>query len=152
MYRILLFLHISFIAVWTGGNFMFGLLAGRAKKLGPPQPEMVVRNLETAEWLGTHFYIPLIALTLASGVGLILESGMGFGHFFVLFGLGMVVLSGALGAGFFGPKAKKLIAHINEHGMDAEVQAGLGQIMIVSKILLGLLFVTIFVMTYKPFA
>lgn len=151
LYRILLFLHISFIATWIGGSFMFSLLGSRAKKLGPPQPEMVVRTLESAEWLGRVFYGPLIGLTLISGVALVLESGLGFGHFFVIFGLGMILIAGAMGGGFFARRSKALIAHISERGVDAEAQAGLAQIFIASKILMVLLFLTIFVMTYKPF-
>ena len=83
---------------------------------------------------------------------MILESGLGFGHFFVLFGLGMVVLASAMGIVFFVPRAKILIAHITERGVDAEAQAGMAQVAMVSKLMLGLLVLTIFVMIYKPFA
>lgn len=152
LYRILLFVHITAIAIWVGGGFMFALLGARAAKAGPPPPQMVIRNLEVAEWLGPHFYLPVILTTLVSGIWLVVESGLGFGHFFVLFGLGMVVLAAAMGVGFFVPRAKALIAHINEKGLDAEAQSRMAQVAMVSKVMLGLLVLTTFAMTYKPFS
>ena len=151
LYKVLLFVHITATAIWVGGGFMFALLGARAAKAGPPPPEMVVRNLGVAEWLGPHFYLPVILTTLVSGIWLVAESGIGYGHFFVLFGLGMVVLAAGMGIGFFVPRAKALIAHINEKGLDAEAQAGLAQVAMVSKVMLALLVLTIFAMTYKPF-
>jgi hypothetical protein len=152
LYRVLLFVHITAIAIWVGGIFMYGLLGARAAKAGPPMPEMVVRNLETAEWLGPHFFLPVNLTALVSGIWLVADSGLGFGHFFVLFGLGMVVLAAVMGTGFFSPRAKALIAHINEKGLDTEAQQGMARIAMASKIMLGLLVLTIFAMTYKPFS
>lgn len=151
-YRVLLFVHITAIAIWVGGGFMLALIGARAAKAGPPTPQMVVRNLEVAEWLGPNFYLPVILTTLVSGIWLVVEAGWGFGHFFVLFGLGMVILAAGMGVGFFVPRAKALIAHINEKGLDAEAQAGMAQVAMVSKVMLGLLVLTIFAMTYKPFS
>ena len=151
LYKILLFVHITAIAIWIGGGFMLALLGVRAAKAGSPPPQMVIRNLEVAEWLGPHFYFPVILTTLVSGIWLVLESGFGFGHFFVIFGLGMVVLAAAMGVFFFVPRAKILIAHITEKGVDAEAQARLAQVGMVSRLMLGLLVLTVFVMTYKPF-
>lgn len=151
LYKILLFVHITAIAIWVGGGFMFALLGARAAKAGPPPPEMVIRNLGIAEWLGPHFYLPVILTTLVSGIWLVDESGLGFGHFFVLFGLGITVLAAGMGVGFFVPRAKALASHINEKGLDAEAQAAMAQIAVVSKVILGLLVLTIFAMTYKPF-
>jgi uncharacterized membrane protein len=152
LYKILLFVHITAIAIWVGGGFMLALTGARAAKAGPPPREMVVRNLETAEWLGTHFYAPVMLVTLISGIWLVLEIGYGFGHFFVIWGLGTIVLTGTLGMTFFVPRAKALIARVNEKGVDAEAQASLAQIGAVSKLVTGLLILTIFVMTYKPFS
>jgi uncharacterized membrane protein len=152
LYKVLLFVHVTTIAIWVGGGFMYALLGARAAKAGPPTPEMVTRNLQVAEWLGPHFYLPVILTTLVSGVWLVVESGLGFGHFFVLFGLGMVVLAAGMGVGFFVPRAKALTAHINEKGLDAEAQAAIAQVALVSKVLLVLLVLTIFAMTYKPFS
>lgn len=151
LYRILLFVHVTTIAIWVGGGFMLMLLGARAAKEGPPPPQMVTRNLEMAEWLGPHFYLPVILTTLVTGIWLVVESGLGFGHFFILFGLGMVIVAAGMGVGFFVPRAKALIAHINEKGIDAEAQAMMGQVAMVSKIMLALLVLTIFTMTYKPF-
>lgn len=152
LYKILLFVHITTIAIWVGGGFMLALTGARAAKAGPPSPQMVVRNLETAEWLGPHFYAPVIFVTLASGIWLVLEIGLGFGHFFILWGLGMIVLTGTMGVTFFVPRAKALIAHINEKGVDTEAQESLAQVAMVSKLLIGLLILTIFVMVSKPFS
>lgn len=152
LYKFLLFVHITTIAIWVGGGFMFALLGARAAKAGPPPPEMVKRNLQMAEWLGPHFYAPAIFVTLASGIWLVLETGYGFGHFFILWGLGTIVVTGAMGMAFFVPKARALIAHLDEKGVDAEAQASLAQIAMVGKMLTGLLILTIFVMVYKPFS
>ena len=152
LYKILLFVHITAIAIWVGGGFMLALTGARAAKAGPPSPQMVVRNLQTAEWLGPHFYAPVIFVSLISGIWLVLEVDYGFGHFFILWGLATIVLAGTMGMTFFVPRAKALIAHINEKGVDAEAQASLAQIAMVSKLLIGLLILTIYVMVYKPFS
>jgi uncharacterized membrane protein len=152
LYTVLLFVHITAIALWVGGGFMLALLGVRAAKAGPPAPQLVIRNLEVAEWLGPHFYLPVILTTLVSGIWLVVESGFGFGHFFVLVGLGMVILAAGMGVGFFVPRAKALITHINERGVDAEAVARMAQVALVSKVMLGLLILTIFTMTTKPFS
>ena len=152
LYTVLVFVHITTIAIWVGGGFMLALQGARAAKAGPPMPEMVIRNLAAAEWLGPHFYLPVILTTLVSGIWLVVESGLGFGHFFVIFGLGMVILAAGMGVGFFVPRAKALIAHINEKGIDDEARASMAQVAMVSKVMIGLLVLTIFVMTNKPFA
>ncbi len=152
MYRVLLFVHITTIALWIGGGFMLALLGARAAKEGPPPPQMVVKNLQFMEWLGPHFYAPVILITLVSGIWLVIESGLGFGHFFVIAGLGMAFLGAGMGLGFFVPQAKALIAHLNEKGLDAEAQAKMKSISMVSKGMLALLVLTVFFMTYKPFS
>jgi hypothetical protein len=131
---------------------MLSLSAARAAKAGPPTPEMVIRNLEFLEWLGPHFYAPIILTTLASGIGLVLKAGYGFGHFFVLFGLGVALLGAGMGIGFFVPRAKALMAHIKEKGIDPEALAAMKQVALVSKMMIGLLILSVFVMTYKPFS
>jgi hypothetical protein len=151
LYTILLFVHVTTIAIWVGGAFMLALQGARAAKAGPPTPEMVIRNLQAAEWLGPHFYLPVMLTTLVSGIWLVVESGLGFGHFFVLFGLGMVILAAGMAVGFFIPRAKALIAHINEKGIDDEARSSMAQVGMVSRVMTGLLILTIFVMTTKPF-
>jgi hypothetical protein len=111
---------------------------------------MVTRNRAFQEWLGPHFYGPVILTTLVSGIWLVIESGLGFGHFFVLFGLGMIVVAAGMGFGFVAPRAKALIVHVNEKGVDGEARALLGQVATVSRIMLLLLILTVFAMTYNP--
>ena len=151
LYKLLLFVHITTIAIWIGAGVMLTLQQLRAAKAGPPTAEMVLRNFEFLEWLGPHFYAPIILTTLATGIGLVLKAGYGFGHFFVLAGLGMALLGAGMGVGFFVPKAKALVAHIKEKGLDPEALAEMKTISLVSKGMIVLLILTVFVMTYKPF-
>ena len=152
LYTILLFVHIVAIALWIGGGFMLALMGARAAKEGPPPPQAVIKNLQFMEWLGPHFYAPVIVTTLVSGVWLVVESGIGFEHFFVLAGLAMAFLGAGMGIGFFVPQAKALMAHLNEKGLDAEAQAKMKTLSLVSKGMLVLLVLTVFAMTNKPFS
>lgn len=151
VYELLLFVHIVSIVLWVGGAAMFSMLASRGAKNAPADGSTVVHTAEQAEWLGTSFYTPIALVTLASGIGLVLKGSWGFDHFFVVVGIGMIVVAAALGGAFYSKQTRALVEGIKARGFDAEAQATLKRIVVVSNIELALLFVAIFSMVVKPF-
>ena len=151
LYTILLFVHISAIALWVGGGVMFSLLGARASKAGP-DPQGVLRMAEQSEWLGKSFFGPVSMIATAAGIWMVFEGSWGWGHFFIWYGIGMVVLSMVLGFAFYDKNSKQLVAIVRERGLDESAQAILKRIIMVSNIELLLLFMAIFAMTFKPFS
>ncbi|HVF52281.1 MAG TPA: DUF2269 family protein [Actinomycetota bacterium] len=150
LYELLLFVHLAAVICWIGGAVMFTILGSRGAKAGPPDPQRVIHTAEQAEWLGTRFYTPLAIVTLLAGIGMVLESGIGFDHLWVLIGLTMIIIAGALGGAFYSKNTKALVQGINERGFDEGAQAILKKIVTVSKVELVLLFIVVLVMVTKP--
>ncbi len=150
IYELLKFVHVVSIVCWAGGAVMFNIMAMRAGKMGA-DPQGVIKTSETAEWLGTHYYTPLVIVTLLSGIGLVLKSGevFDFKDPFVVVGILMVVTAGALGGMFYSKKSKQLVAGITERGLNPDSMKILKQIVLVSNVETAFLFFTVFMMVTK---
>lgn len=145
---LLLFVHVSAVVVWLGGGVMFQVLARRTTRNA--DAEAVARVAEQTNWVGRFYFTPAAVVTLLAGLGLVLESGIGFDHLWVLIGLTAVVVSAVLGMAFFGPQSRSLAEEVRARGLDDGVGARLRRIVLVSQIELVILFVAVFAMTVKP--
>ena len=100
---ILLTLHILSAAVWVGGGIYASVSYPRHAANGTLRGVLAVDQK-----LGSIVFGSAIAVLLLSGVGLVLMSDtFGFGHAFVLVGIGVIVLSSILEGVVFGPATKK---------------------------------------------
>jgi len=102
---LLLTVHIFSAAVWIGGGVYASVSYPRHAANGTLRAVMAVDQKLGAVVFGTA-----IALLLLSGVGLVLMSDtFGFGHAFVLIGIGVIVLSSILEGTVFGPATKRML-------------------------------------------
>lgn len=104
MKEFLLTVHILAAAAWIGGSLFAGVsFASMASNLGLKS----LRSLD--ESIGTRYFGSAVGLLVLSGVGLVLTSDQfGWGDAFVLIGIGVVVVDGALEGAIFGPRLKTI--------------------------------------------
>ena len=105
------------------------------------------------EYVGTRIFLPSSMILLVSGIFTIHESGGGWSYDqrWVQFGLGMIVVSIAIGAGFIGPESGRVARAIEKDGIEsAEVTRHIRRIFLVSRFELVLLLLVIFDMVVKP--
>lgn len=104
MREFLLIVHILAAAAWIGGSLFAGVsFAGMASKLGLKS----IASLDEA--IGTRYFGSAVGLLLLSGIGLVFSSDQfGWGDAFVLIGIGVVVVDGALEGAIFGPRLKRI--------------------------------------------
>jgi hypothetical protein len=100
---ILLTVHIFSAAIWVGSGVYAGFAYPRHAANGTLRGVMVVDQK-----LGSIVFGISILLVLLSGVGLVLMSDtFGFGHAFVLVGIGVIVVSSIAEGVVFGPAVKR---------------------------------------------
>jgi uncharacterized membrane protein len=145
----LLFAHITFAALWVGGDAMLQVISMRARAAGPEQTSQFVKDVE---WIGSRYITPSALLVVVFGVWLVLEEPVWeFSQFWVSAGLAVFLASFITGAGFLGPESGRIGKLIDERGPeDAEVQRRIGRILVVSRIELFFLILIVFDMVVKP--
>jgi uncharacterized membrane protein len=91
LYEVLLFAHLTFVAVWVGGDVMSQAVYLRAKMAGDQ------RQIEFAadvEWIGLRLITPAAVLVVGFGVWLVLNSpAWDFSQTWVTLGLVMFLAS-----------------------------------------------------------
>jgi uncharacterized membrane protein len=106
-----------------------------------------------AEYVGNRIFLPSSIILLVSGIFTIHESGGGWSYdqTWVQIGLGMILVSIAIGAGFIGPEAGRVARAIEKDGIEsAEATRHIKRIFLVSRFELVLLLLVIFDMVVKP--
>ncbi len=142
--------HVLASVLWVGGGAAITLMAWRAQFAKDTQQLLTVAK--QAEWLGSRFFPPLSIVVLAFGIGMIENAGLGWGSFWIDFGIAIWALSFAVGAGFLGPESGRLAKLMAERGpTDPAVLARVNRIVWVARIDVVLLLLVVFDMTAKPF-
>jgi uncharacterized membrane protein len=104
MRDVLLTIHILAAAAWIGGG-LYGTFALRRHTAN----EGPRKALAVADALGSKYFGTAFAVLLVSGVGLVLTSdAFGWGSGFVIIGIGVLVVEGALEGAVLGPATKRL--------------------------------------------
>jgi hypothetical protein len=149
LYEVLLFAHLTFVAVWVGGDAIMQALYLRARAA----PEgRVLEFLGDVEWLGTRVLLPASLAVVGFGVWLVLNSpAWEFSQTWVTLGLVLFLASAITGAGFLGPESGRIAVIGAEKGPeDPEVLRRAARILWISRIELILLIAVIFDMVVKP--
>jgi uncharacterized membrane protein len=145
----LLFAHITFAALWIGGDAMLQLFGWRARAAGPERTAHFVKDIE---WIGLRFLNPVAFLVVVFGVWLVLEEpAWEFSQFWITAGLVVFLASFITGAGFLGPETGRIGALIEARGpADPEVQRRISRVVVVSRIELLFLILIVLDMVVKP--
>lgn len=149
-YRIFLFIHVLSAIIWVGGATMAQILITRQLKRNDPGA-LAALGKEIGE-IGDRVFTPISIVLLLSGIYMVVDADLGFTTGWVAYGLGGIIVTIALGAGYLGPQGKKVGVLVAERGPGApEVGEAIERVVLVSRIDLAVLLSVVFVMTYKPF-
>ncbi len=146
MYEILKFVHITSVILWAGGSVMFLVLNGRKTR---ESAEEVRRVAEQSLWLGNRYYTPVAVIAAVSGIWMVIYSGIGFEHLWITIGIGVVVISAALGMAFYARQAKAIIEGVQSEGLSEKVAARAQRIATVARLETLLLFFAVYAMVAK---
>jgi uncharacterized membrane protein len=147
-YEFWLFLHISAAMVWIGGGVavqVFGILTKAAAD--PAKTAFFARNVSiTVMWV----LLPAALVVLGAGIGLTENGGWDWGEPFITWGLILWALVALVAFGFLGRAIGKAGARLAAEGPSPELGLRLRNLVWLSRALLGVLFVIVFLMTVKP--
>jgi uncharacterized membrane protein len=146
LYEVLLFFHILGVSVWVGGSIMLGFISGKVERSGDTQYR--ARFAKSVEVVGPVIGVSAL-LILGTGIGMVLESAIELSQTWVWLGLTLFVLSGIVGALYFGPANNKIIAAL-ESGQVDEADRRAKTFHLVSRLDTLLLVVIIGLMVFKP--
>ena len=149
LYKILLFVHVMAVIMWLGAGVVFQMMSERAVSSNDEGKMRAVVAL--GDTFGKAYFGGLTGLVLLSGLGMVLEGDLGFGHVFIIGGLVGIVASGAIGGAMIGPTSERLLERVKGGGpMDQQSVADFTRIRDVGRIDLAIMIVVVFLMTYKP--
>lgn len=149
LYELLLFGHILAVIVWIGGGAFVQVLVTRA--MLSDEPERMVFLSRDVAWAGTRIFMPASIVTLALGIGLVLEGPWAFRDLWVALGLAGIAATAVTGAAFMGPRTERLTALIDEEGASSASARSLArQILLVGRVDLVVLVLVVFDMVVKP--
>ncbi len=150
-YNAFKFVHVLAAVVWVGGACVVQVYAFLALRTNDPL--RVAAFAGDTEFVGTRIFLPTSLILLVSGLFTIHDSGGGWSYSqgWVQFGLAVIVLSIAVGAGYLGPESGRIAKATERRGVEsAEVQQRIRRIFLVSRIELVFLLAVIFDMVVKP--
>src|SRR5215475_8620758 len=84
-YDTFLAVHILFVVLWIGGGVfltIFAILAERAR-----DGVQLASLAKMAAFAGERIFAPAAIVVLAMGIAMVLNADLGFGHFWLIFGL-----------------------------------------------------------------
>jgi uncharacterized membrane protein len=145
LYELLLFAHLTFVAVWVGTDAVLQVLSFRAFASGPERTAALMADVE---WLGNRVLVPSALLVVGFGVWMVLDNpAWEFSQTWVSLGLASFIA----GAGFLGPETGRLSKLLETRSADdPDVERRIRRVLLVSRIELVLLVLVIGDMVVKP--
>ena len=150
-YGVLLFLHISFAAIWIGSALLLQVLTFRSRTSGDPQ--LVAALGPHSQWLAQRLFIPASLAVLVLGVLLTIEGPWTFDQLWIVLAFVAFAATFVLGIGMIEPTARKMTAAVQAHGPGSpEAVREDRRLYALGFLDLALLFVVVWDMTLKPTA
>lgn len=147
-YELWLFLHVIGAIVWIGGATavqVFGILTKRAAD--PAKTVFFAGNVSfTVLWV----FLPASLLVIVSGIGLTETGNWDWGEPFIAGGLVLWAIVSLVAFGFLGRAMGKAAARLADDGPSPALGLHLRNLVWLSRGLLGILVVIVFLMTVKP--
>jgi uncharacterized membrane protein len=145
IYQGLLFAHVVAALVWVGGGTMLHVVAFRARTRGP---EGLLAFSDDMEWIGKNVLTPAALLVLACGLGMVIDA-WSFGEDWVIAALAMYAIAFGTAMTYFGAEsARAKEAMLAGHHLEA--QERIARLTLAGRIELGLLYLIVFDMFFKP--
>ena len=150
LWDVLKSVHVLCAALWVGGNFTLNVAVNLAYQSRDPGRQAVI--LRTTEIIGTRIFVPLGLIVVAAGIWLVqrYDNVYDFGDFWVSYGLGAFVVTFLVGAGFLGPRSKKVAEMIDSGASQDDVARFSMPLRIAAALDAVLLWSIVVVMVVKP--
>ena len=149
LYEFLLAIHILAAVIWVGGSFAIQFLAMRSRRRGPDAFGAFAQDIE---WYGQRFNLGASLVLIISAFLLTAEGDWSLGDPWISFAIAVWILSFILGAGYLGPRSKKVGQELVASGgtPTAETQESIRKLFFASRIELVLLLLVVADMAIKP--
>ena len=149
-YEFLKTVHVLLAITWLGGAITFQLIGIRVLKEQPPN--RLVGFTRDVEWIGMKIFLPVSLVLLAAGILMVVDTpGIDFTDPWIIIGLGGIISTIIIGAGFLGPESGRLGELIEQRGpTDEEVVSKVARILLISRIDLAILLIVAANMVIKP--
>ena len=142
------FLHVVGAITWVGGGIAiqaFGVLTKRAAD--PAKTVFFARNVG---WVVLRVFLPAAILVLVSGVGLVETIGWDWGEPFIVSGLLLWALVSLVAFGFLAQALGRAALRLETEGPSPALGLHLRNLVWLSRALLAVLLLIVFLMTVKP--
>lgn len=147
-YEFWLFLHVVAAITWVGGAGaiqVFGVLTKRAAD--PAKTVFFARNVA---WTVMRVFLPASILALVSGVGLVETAGWDWGEPFIVFGLVLWAAVSLVAFGFLARAQGRAALRLEAEGPSPALMLRFRNLVWLSRVLLAVLLLIVFLMTVKP--
>jgi uncharacterized membrane protein len=143
--------HVLFVVLWVGGGLFLTLFAILAERADDKAQISAITKM--AAFAGERVFAPAAIVVVAMGIAMVLNAHLGFGHFWIIFGLLGFASTFVIGIGVLGPRAKKLEVLLADKGSDhPETQAAISQILLIARFDIAVLALVVVDMVTKPFS
>lgn len=144
-------IHVGVAVFWVGGGIVLTALALWAETRS--DPEEMATLARQASFVGEKLFAPAGLIVLAMGITMVINDHIGFGTTWVIIGLVGYALTFTTGIGFLAPRAKRIAELLETKGAAApETQVAIKQILLISRIDVGVLLLVVADMLLKPFS
>jgi uncharacterized membrane protein len=145
-------IHVSVAVFWVGGGLLLTVLALRAERA--KSPEEMAHIARQAVFAGERLFAPAGLVVLAMGITMVINSPeIGFSTTWVDIGLVGYALTFTTGIGVLAPRAKQIVALLDEKGPAApETQAAIQRILLIARVDVAVLLLVVADMLMKPFS
>jgi uncharacterized membrane protein len=145
-------IHVSVAVFWLGGGLLLTVLALRAERA--QSSDEMAHIARQAVFAGERLFAPAGLVVLAMGITMVINSPeIGFNTTWVDIGLVGYALSFTTGIGVLAPRAKRIVALLDEKGPDApETQAAIARILLIARADVAILLLVVADMLMKPFS
>ena len=145
-------IHVSVAVFWVGGGLLLTVLALRAERT--KSPDELAHIARQAVFAGERLFAPAGLVVLAMGIAMVINSPeIGFGTTWVDIGLVGYALSFTTGIGVLAPRARQIVALLDEKGAAApETQAAIQRILLIARVDVAVLLLVVADMLMKPFS
>jgi uncharacterized membrane protein len=144
-------IHVSVAVFWVGGGLTLTALALWAETKN--DPEEMATLARQAAFVGERLFAPAGLIVLAMGITMVINDHIGFGTTWVVIGLVGYAMTFTTGVGLLAPRARRISTLLETKGAAAaETQAAIRQILLISRIDVGVLLIVVADMLLKPFS
>jgi uncharacterized membrane protein len=147
-YDLWLFLHVTAAIVWVGGAAAIQVFGIRTKRAADPaKTAFFAENVSfTVQWI----FLPASLVIIVAGIGLTETGHWDWGEPFIVFGLLLWAIVSLVAFGFLGRAIGSAGARLAAEGPSPALGLRMRNLVWLSRVLLGILLLIVFLMTVKP--